>query len=70
MKKILFYSILLIAVFFTAHLYGQIGTIIPENRLPIEVDGTLSWTLASYDGDIPELATTIILPNKLRNKTF
>jgi len=60
MKKNLFYSILFIAVFFTAPLYGQIGTIIPDNRLPYESDGvTLSWTLAGYDGEIPYAEETI-----------
>ncbi len=60
MKKNLFYSILLIAVFFAAPLYGQLGTIIPDERLPYENDGvTLSWTLAGYEGDIPYAAETI-----------
>ena len=54
MKKILSYIILIIAVLFTTNLYGQIGNIIPDSRLPYEDDGTtLSWTLAGYEGEIP-----------------
>jgi len=42
------------------NLYGQIGEIIPENRLPYEDDGvTLSWTLSGYDGEIPYAEETI-----------
>ena len=74
MKKNLSYIILIIAVLFTTNLYAQIGNIIPggpDGRLPYEDDGvTLSWTLAGYEGEIPELAKTIMLPIKLSNKTF
>jgi|GEM_PF-3283498 len=60
MKKNLSYIILIIAVLFTTNLYGQIGNIIPDNRLPYEDDGTtLSWTLAGYEGEIPYAEETI-----------
>ncbi len=74
MKKNLSYIILILAVLFTTNLYAQIGNIIPggpDGRLPFEDDGTtLSWTLAGCDGEIPELATTIMLPTILSNKKF
>jgi len=69
MKKILIYSILFIAVFLTAHLYGQISTIIPDDRLPYESDGvTLSWTLAGYEGNIPYATETIDVTQPPYNK--
>jgi len=70
MKKILSYIILFIAIFFTANLYGQIGTVIPDERLPYENDGvTLSWTLAGYDGEIPELDIMTMIQIQLSSKT-
>ncbi|MBC8525263.1 MAG: right-handed parallel beta-helix repeat-containing protein [Candidatus Cloacimonetes bacterium] len=60
MKKNLSYIIIILAVLFTTNLYGQIGNIIPDSRLPYEDDGTtLSWTLAGYEGNIPYAEETI-----------
>jgi len=60
MKKNLSYIIPILAVLFTTNLYGQIGNIIPDSRLPYEDDGTtLSWTLAGYEGEIPYAEETI-----------
>jgi len=70
MKKNLFYSTLFITVFFTAHLYGQIVTIIPDERLSYENDGvTLSWTRAGYEGEISELDTMTMIQIQLNSKT-